>query len=196
MKTFKLYGFSPSGNCNKVRYVADYLGLDYQWIETDSPNGETRTPEFLATINPAGQVPAVVFTDGRKMAQSNAIMFYLATGSKLIPDDDFALSQMLSWMFWEQYSHEPYLAVRRAMLKFKGKKEDELDPSLLDNGNAALAIMEQELTDKDWFIAGTISLADIALLAYTRTADEGGFALQLYPNVQKWIVRTKTALGI
>jgi len=195
MQAFTLYGFSPSGNCNKVQFVADYLNLDYKWVETNSPIGETRTATFLNDINPAGQVPAAVFDDGRKLAQSNALMLYLAEASDLIPIDAFDRAQMLSWMFWEQYSHEPYLAVRRAQLKFKGKTEGDLDPSLLENGTAALALMQRHLVNQDWMVAGQMSLADLCLVAYTRFAEEGGFDLESFPDVQNWVARVLQKLN-
>jgi glutathione S-transferase len=196
MQKFKIYGFASSGNCNKVRFVADLMGYAYEWIETDSPTGATRTDQFLDEINPAGQVPAVVFADGRKLAQSNALMIYLAGDSDLIPKDAFEHAQMLSWMFWEQYSHEPHLAVRRALLQFKGKTEKELDPSLLENGNAALMVMELQLAKTKWLVGDAMTLADIALVAYTRTAPEGGFDLEAYPGVHAWVKRLEKALDI
>ncbi len=195
MQFFTLYGFSPSGNCNKVQFVADYLKLDYKWVETDSIAGETRNENFLNKVNPAGQVPAVVFADGKKLAQSNAIVLYLAAESDLIPADDFERAQMLSWMFWEQYSHEPYLAVRRAKLKFKGKSEQDLDPSLLENGYAALELMERHLSGRNWLVGDEMSLADICLVAYSRFADEGGFDMSKFPGVCNWIDRVMTRLG-
>src|SRR5262245_37167524 len=134
MQSITLYGSSDSGNCLKPKWVAEYLGIGVNWIETNSFDGSTRTPEFLA-LNPAGQVPLAVLSDGRKLAQSNAIMTYLAEGSELVPGDAYARAKMFEWMFWEQYSHEPAVAVRIARLHYLKKREDELDPALLTKGN-------------------------------------------------------------
>src|SRR5215218_4545069 len=122
-----IYGDSISGNCLKVKWTADHLGLAYDWIETDVLKGGSRTPEFLA-MNPAGQVPAVILDDGRALAQSNAIILHLAEGSALIPSDAYQRAKMLEWMFWEQYSHEPYIAVARFQMAYLGKAASELDP--------------------------------------------------------------------
>jgi glutathione S-transferase len=188
-----LYGSSDSGNCLKPKWVADHLGIPIEWVEVSAFDGSTRKPEFLA-INPAGQVPVAVFADGRTLSQSNAIMTYLADKSSLIPSDAFARAKMFEWMFWEQYSHEPYIAVRIARLHYLKKREDELDPALLTRGNAALERMELGLKDKSYFVGDTLSLADIALVAYTRKAHLGGFGLSRFPAVQAWIQRVETDL--
>ncbi len=191
----KIYGSSDSGNCLKVKWVAERLGLPFEWIEISTFTGETRTPEFLA-LNPAGQVPFVVFDDGRMLAQSNAIMLYLAEGSDLIPRDNFARAKMLEWLFWEQYSHEPAIAVRFARLHFLKMEEAQLDPALKIKGEAALARMDQHLRGSDWFVGETLSLADIALVAYTRNAHLGGFDMPAYAAVQAWITRVERALAL
>jgi glutathione S-transferase len=191
----KIYGSSNSGNCLKVRWIAERMGVPFAWIEIDTFKGETRTPEFLA-LNPAGQVPLVVFDDGRMLAQSNAIMLHLAEGSALIPTDAFARAKMLEWLFWEQYSHEPTIAVRIARLYYLGMKEADLDPALKTKGEAALARMEQQLTAHDWLVGDALTLADVALVAYTRNARKGGFDLARYPALQSWVARVEGALGL
>ena len=191
----KVYGSSDSGNCLKVKWIAERLGVPFEWIETSSFTGVTRTPEFLA-INPAGQVPVVVFPDGRKLAQSNAIMLYLAEQSDLVPKDTFARAKMFEWLFWEQYSHEPAIAVRIARVHFLKQREEDLDPALLAKGKAALAKMELQLTETQYLVGGTLTLADVALVAYTRRAHLGGFDLAQYPAVSAWISRVEHDLRL
>ncbi|WP_309644288.1 glutathione S-transferase family protein [Phenylobacterium sp.] len=191
----QIYGDSISGNCLKVKWAADHLGLAYDWIETDVLKAETRTPAFLA-LNPAGQVPAVILDDGRPLAQSNAILLHLAEGSDLIPADAYLRARMLEWMFWEQYSHEPYVAVARFQVRYLGKPVSSLDPKLVERGNGALKRLEDGLSGGGFLVGQRVSLADIALVAYTRSAHEGGFDLALYPSVQAWVKRVETALKI
>jgi len=195
MGRIRLYGSSDSGNAMKPRWVMDYLGIDYEWIETNSFNGETRTPEFLK-LNAAGQVPVAVLEDGRTLAQSNAIMLHLAEGSDLIPGDAYQRAKMLEWMFWEQNSHEIYVAVRIARVHYLKMREADLDPALLTRGKAALARMEQHLSGAPYLVGDGLSLADVALVAYTRKANLGGFDLASYPSVQAWIARVEDALGL
>jgi len=191
----KIYGDSISGNCLKVKWVADLLGLRYEWIETEVLKAASRTPAFLA-MNPAGQVPAVILDDGRPLAQSNAIILHLAEGSALIPADAYERARMLEWMFWEQYSHEPYVAVARFQVRFLGKPLAELEPRLVERGNAALQRLEDGLADGPFLVGASLSLADVALVAYTREAGDGGFDLTRYPNVKGWIDRVERALKI
>ena len=191
----RIYGDSISGNCLKVKWVAEHLGLPFEWIETSVLTGETRTPAFLA-MNPAGQVPLVVFDDGRPLSQSNAITLHLAEGSALIPVDPYARARMLEWMFWEQYSHEPYIAVARFQMLYLGKSRDALEPRLLDRGGQALARLETQLQQSPFLVGERVTLADVALVAYTRVAYEGGFDLALYPAVKAWVGRVEAALGI
>ena len=191
----RIYGDSISGNCLKVKWTADHLGLAYAWIETGVLKGETRTPEFLA-INSAGQVPTVVLDDGRPLAQSNAIIFYLAEGSALIPTDAYDLARMLEWMFWEQYSHEPYVAVVRFQVAYLGKAVSQVDPKLVQRGYEALQRLEEGLAGADYLVGTLLSLADIALVAYTRLAPEGGFDLAAFPAVRAWIGRVESDLKI
>jgi glutathione S-transferase len=191
----RIYGDSISGNCLKVKWTADHLGLPYEWIETDVLKAETRTPEFLA-MNPAGQVPAVVLDDGRPLAQSNAILIHLAEGSHLIPADAYDRARMLEWLFWEQYSHEPYVAVARFQVRYLGKPAAELEPRLVERGKAALQRLEDALKASPFLVGDRLTLADVSLVAYTRVAYEGGFDLADYPAVQAWISRVEAALSI
>jgi glutathione S-transferase len=190
----KIYGDSISGNCLKVKWTADFLGLAYDWIEIDVLKAETRAPEFLA-LNPAGQVPTVILDDGRPLAQSNAIMVHLAEGSELIPRDAYARARMFEWLFWEQYSHEPYIAVARFQVRYLGKAVADVEPRIVERGAAALARMELQLGETR-FLVGELSLADIACVAYTRLGHEGGFDLAAYPAVRAWVARVELALGI
>ncbi|WP_293908254.1 glutathione S-transferase family protein [Phenylobacterium sp.] len=191
----KIYGDSKSGNCLKVKWTADLLGLAYAWIETDIMQGQSRTPEYLA-LNPAGQVPTVILDDGRPLSQSNAIILHLSEGSDLIPADPYERARMLEWMFWEQYSHEPCIAVARFQVRYLGKPVAELEPRLVERGGAALQRMEQGLAASPFLVGDRVSLADVALVAYTRVCHEGGFRLDLYPQVQAWVGRVEAALGI
>jgi glutathione S-transferase len=191
----KIYGDSISGNCLKVKWVADSLGLSYDWIETSVLKSESRTEAFLA-MNPAGQVPAVVLDDGRPLAQSNAIILHLAEGSALIPADAYERARMLEWMFWEQYSHEPYVAVARFQVHYLGKPAADLDPKIVERGKGALQRLEDGLAQSAFLVGEAVSLADVALVAYTRVAPEGGFDLAGYPKVQAWVARVEQALKI
>ncbi len=182
----RIYGDSNSGNCLKVKWVCDYLGVPYIWTELDTQKGETRTAEFLK-LNPAGQVPTVVFDDGSALAQSNAIIRYLARDSDLVPHDAFSVAKMDEWLFWEQYSHEPYIAVCRFQMVYLGKPASELDPEKVRRGYAALARMDAQLAVTGFLVGESFSLADISLLAYTRVAHEGGFDLAGYPAIRRWI---------
>jgi glutathione S-transferase len=191
----KIYGDSNSGNCLKVKWVCDKLALPYAWVDIDTLKGETRTPEFLKR-NSAGQVPVVEFDDGRTLAQSNAIIRYLADGSDLVPADAFAAAKMDEWLFWEQYNHEPYIAVCRFQMVYLGKSASDLDPDKVKRGYTALARMEHHLAMTRFLAGEAASLADVALLAYTRLAHQGGFSLEGYAAVQRWIGETEKALGL
>jgi glutathione S-transferase len=189
----RIFGDLKSGNCQKVKATADYLGVSYAWIDVDITKGESRTPEFLAK-NPAGQVPVVAFDDGRALAQSNAIVRYLARGSSLIPDDPFDQAKADEWMFWEQYSHEPYVAVARYQLVYLGKDKSELEPRLVERGERALDRLELGLKGRDYLVGDRLSVADIALLPYTRLAYEGGFDLAGRTAIRGWIERCEKGL--
>ncbi len=195
MTRLKVHGDSISGNCLKVKWTLDNLGVDYDWIETGVLTGDTRTPAFLA-LNPAGQVPLVVLDDGRPLAQSNAIILYFAEGSALIPTDAYARAKMLEWLFWEQYSHEPYVAVLRFQVKYLGKSLEGVDPKLIERSHLALARMEAALAAGAFLVGESVTLADLALVAYTRMAPDGGLNLDAYPAVLAWIARVEAALNI
>ncbi|MEM5516925.1 glutathione S-transferase family protein [Henriciella sp. AS95] len=192
----RIYGDSISGNCLKVKWVAERLGIEHEWVEVDITKGETRTDAFLA-INPFGQVPVVEFPNGKTLAQSNAIISFLADGSELIPEDKFERAKVLEWQFWEQYSHETAIAVRRFQKLYEKKPEAEIDPHLMAKGRRALGRMELALLGNDWIAGGdAMTLADISLLAYTRLAHEGGFDVSEFPAVQAWIARCERELGL
>lgn len=191
----KIYGDVVSGNCLKVKWLLDHLRVDYQWIAVDVVGGGARTPEMLA-LNPAGQVPFVVAEDGWALAQSNAILMHFAEGSDLIPTDARDRARMFEWLFWEQYSHEPYIAVARFQRKYLGKSAEEIEPRLMERGHAALARMEAALADGGWLAGTAPSLADLSLVAYTRMAGDGGFDLAAYPSVRGWIGRVETVFAI
>ena len=190
-----IFGDSMSGNCLKVKFVADRLGLAYDWVEISVLRGETRTPEFLA-MNPAGQVPVVRFADNGPLAQSNAIMLYLARSSDLIPAEPFERALMYQWLFWEQYSHEPAVAVLRFQKFYLKKKDSEIDPALVAKCGKVLALMNEHLAGRDYFVGKKLSLADIALVAYTRFAHQADLDLALYPHVSAWVGRIERDLKI
>ena len=192
-----IYGSSISGNCLKAKWVADFLRIDHDWVEIDILAKESRTPDFL-DMSPAGQVPVLRVVAGGSVDQSNAIMLYFAEGtdSDLIPNNRLKRAEMMSWLFWEQYSHEPAIAVRRFRKAYLGLPDEEIDPELFTKGYAALQRMENQLDGQDWLCGSRMTLADIALVAYTRVAHEGGFDLTPYPNVTEWIEQTEDALGI
>lgn len=191
----KIYGDLNSGNCLKVKRVCDALGIPYQWIAVDTLKGESRTPDFLK-LNGAGQVPVVQFDDGRTLAQSNAIIRYLARDSDLVPADAFLAAKMDEWLFWEQYSHEPYIAVCRYAMVYLGKPASDLDPDKVKRGYAALARMENQLATARFLVGDLFTLADVALLAYTRLTHEGGFDLAPLPALRRWIDASEQRLGI
>lgn len=191
----RVYGTRASGNCHKVRLALDLLGLPYRWHEVDIMQGETRTPEFLA-LNPNGKVPVLRIDDHTGLAESNAILCYLADGTWLWPGDRLARAQALQWMFFEQYSHEPYIAVARFIRLFQKRDDDPRLPALLQRGHAALAVMEGHLQQRPFFVAGRLSIADLALFAYTHRAADGGFDLDRYPAVRAWIDRCLQQPGV
>jgi len=190
-----IYGDPISGNCLKVKWTAERLGIPFAWKDVDVTRAETRTAEFLA-INPAGQVPTVVLADGRVLAQSNAIILHLADGSALIPADAYDRAKMFEWLFWEQYSHEPYIAVARFQIRYLGKTRAELDPKLIERGEGALKRLDSALTGREFLVGNALTLADISLVAYTRMAADGGFSLGDYPAVEAWVGRIDSELPI
>jgi glutathione S-transferase len=191
----KIHGDINSGNCLKVKWVCDHLALPYTWIAIDILKGESRTSQFLK-LNSAGQVPVLELDDGRALAQSNAIIRYLARDSDLVPGDAFAAAKMDEWLFWEQYSHEPHIAVCRYQMVYLGRPVSDLDPEKVKRGYAALARMEHQLAATRFLVSERMSLADIALLPYTRFAHEGGFHLDGYAALQRWIGDVEKSLGL
>jgi glutathione S-transferase len=188
----KLYQFHPSGNCYKVRLVLHQLGIPFETREMDILAGDTRKPEFKA-INPNGRVPIVELEPGVVLAESNAILTYFAEGTPLIPTDKLERARMFQWMFFEQYSHEPYVAVARAWISFFGipkGKERELEERI-QKGYAALDVMEGELKQRPFFAGNQYSLADVALYAYTHVAAEGRFDLSRYRAIPAWFERVQ-----
>ena len=187
---YKVYGMAMSGNCHKVRLILEQLGIPYEWHEVDILAGATRTPAFLA-MNPNGKVPVLELDPGRFLAESNAILYFLADGTPFWPAGKLERAQVLQWMFFEQYSHEPYIAVARFIGKFlptDHPRQAEL-PKLLERGYQALEVMERHLGARAFFVGDRYSLADIALYAYTHVAADGGFALERFPAVRAWIER-------
>ncbi|HYE27020.1 MAG TPA: glutathione S-transferase family protein [Allosphingosinicella sp.] len=194
-----LHEYSQSGNCYKIRLTAGLLGLPLERREYDILKGETRTPEFLAGVNPNGRIPVLQVGD-RFIPESNAACFYLADGTELVPEDRFDRADMLRWMFFEQYNHEPNVATLRFWLAFVG--EDRLSglqrallPGKREAGEAALRLMDEHLAGRRFFVGDRISLADISLYAYTHVAEEGGFRLAACPAVQAWLARVAAAPG-
>ncbi len=187
-----VYGYSPSGNCHKLRMLLAQLGREHRWIETDSAHGATRTPEYLAK-NPNGRVPMIELDDGRIMVESNAILCWLADGTRYFAGDAWQRAQTLSWMFFEQYSHEPYVAVARFICGWTpidSPRRADL-PKLRERGHQALAVMEKHLATNAWFSGADYGIADIALFAYTHCANDGGFELAMYPAVSGWLDRVR-----
>jgi glutathione S-transferase len=190
---FTVYGMSDSGNCYKVRLALEQLALPYRWIEVDPARGETRTPEFLA-MNANGKVPTLELEDGTFLPESNAILHYLADGSRLLPAGRVQRARVLQWMFFEQYSHEPYVAVARAIVRYQppdSPRRGEL-ARLLERGGQALAVMQRHLEHEPFFVDARYSIADIALYAYTHCAGDGGFELSAYPAIESWLARVKS----
>ena len=186
----KVYGMSASGNCHKVRMVLETLAHPYDWIEIDPGAGETRTPEFLAR-NPNGKVPVLELAAGVYLPESNAIICYLADGTPLLPSDRLERARVLQWLFFEQYSHEPYIAVARFLRRFHPDPESQraLAESKLAGGYRALEVMESRLGGAPFLVAGRYTVADIALYAYTHVAGEGGFDLARFPSIRAWLAR-------
>jgi glutathione S-transferase len=191
----RVYGDKGSGNCQKVSITADFLKIAYQWIDIDITKNESRTQAFLKK-SPMGQVPIVELDDGRVLAQSNAIIRYLAAGSSLLPADRFQQAKIDELLFWEQYSHEPYVATSRYHMVYLGRSKAERDAWRVERGEKALDLMQALIKGRTWFVGDSLSVADIALLAYTRLAHEGGFDLSSRPNVRLWIKRAEEALGL
>jgi glutathione S-transferase len=192
-----LYDNMGSGNGYKVRLLLTQLGLPFRRVEKSVTNGETRQPGYLA-INPNGRIPAVRFEDGRVLTESNAILLYFAEGTSFLPEDKFARAQINQWLFFEQYSHEPYIAVLRFwrhFLETLTQAQEMRVPELLDKGDAALRLMNDHLNGRQFLVEDRYSIADIALYAYTHVADEGGFDLAPYAHLHGWLGRVANRPG-
>ncbi|NER34047.1 MAG: glutathione S-transferase family protein [Oscillatoria sp. SIO1A7] len=191
-----LYDFLPSGNCYKIRLLLHQLGIPYQRIDINILKGESRTPEFLAK-NPNGRVPLLATEDGRFIAESNAILFYLSQDTEFWPSNYWQQTQVLQWLFFEQYSHEPYIATSRYWISILGKADEyrEAIAQKRQPGYAALEVMENHLKQQQFFVAERYTIADIGLFAYTHVAEEGGFDLSGFPAVRAWLERVKAQPG-
>jgi glutathione S-transferase len=192
-----LYGMIDSGNCYKPRLLMAKLGIAFTNVEASSHTGDTRKPDYVAK-NPNAMVPLLELDDGRRLAESNAILLYLAEGTRLLPADKYERALAYQWLFFEQYSHEPYIAVRKALLTFPERAKDATPERLavtLERGNKALGVMNKHLADSAFFAGEALSVADIALYAYTHTAEMGGFQLDAYPAVAAWLKRVETDPG-
>ena len=185
-----LYDYLDSGNGYKIRLLLAQLGIPYRHVELDIMRGETRTPEYLA-MNPDGRIPMLELEDGRHLAQSDAILWYLADGTDMLPAERFARAQVLQWMFFEQYSHEPYVATPRFIMRHfaaDSPRRAEL-PQRQARGRDALAVMERHLHSHSYFVEERYTIADIALYGYTHVAEDGGIELGPYPSVRAWLAR-------
>ena len=191
-----IYGDGKSGNCYKLQLVCANLGIEYTWVELDILNKDTQTAEFLSK-NPNGKIPIIELTSGKVLTESNAILNYLADSTLLLPADSLNRAKVLQWQFFEQYSHEPYIAVARFIEKYLGLPEERLLEYKQKQlgGYKALDIMEQHLTDNLFLVNNTYSIADISLYAYTHVANEGGFDLSSYPHIKQWLKRVEQQPG-
>jgi len=192
----KVYGDLQSGNCLKVKLLLSLLNIEHEWIHVNILDGETKTNEFLSK-NPNGKIPAVELDDGRCLCESNAILGYFAENTNFLPADRYERAKVYEWLFFEQYSHEPFIAVARFIQKYLGmpkEREDEYH-SLQTGGNKALQLMENQLTHSDCLVGNELTIADISLYAYTHVAGEGGFDLNGYPAIQNWCQRIKSTSG-
>ena len=192
----KIYGDSQSGNCYKIQLLCSFLHIEHQWIPVDILAGDTKHATFVSK-NPNGKIPLLELSDGRCLSESNAILNYLAAGSPLLPTEPFALAQVQQWQFFEQYSHEPYIAVARFIAKYLGLPESRRAEyeTKHHGGYQALNVMENQLKNTPYLVEEKLTTADISLFAYTHVADEGGFDLTHYPAIVAWLDRIKKANG-
>ncbi len=187
---YRVYGGIQSGNCYKIKLLMNHLEIAHEWIEVDILQGETRTEEFLAK-NPNGKIPVLELTSGKCLSESNAILNYLAHGTSYLPDEPWERANVLKWQFFEQYSHEPYIAVARFIAIYLGLPEERRAEfeAKKEGGNKALAVMERQLSETEFLVNGALTIADISLYAYTHVAHEGGFDLSAYPAIGAWLSR-------
>jgi glutathione S-transferase len=186
----RVYGDMYSGNCYKIKLLLTHLDMPHEWIHVDIMKGESRTPAFLAR-NPNGRIPVLELPDGRYLAESNAILNFIASGTALLPDDPWLRAQVLQWQFFEQYSHEPYIATARYIALYLGLPDSRRAEyeGKQKGGHAALGVMESHLARHDYFVGERFTIADISLYGYTHVAHEGGFSLDGYPGVRRWLAR-------
>lgn len=196
MSQYTLYGDRRSGNCYKAALILSLTSRCFDWVETDVVGGATRKPEYLA-LNPNGKVPLLVLPDGRRLAESNAMLLHLAEGTEYLPADAYERARAYQWLFFEQYSHEPCIAVARFIVAFAGREAEEAErlATLRARGHTALAVMEGALGEMPYFAGERFSVADIALYAYTHVAGEGGFELDEYPAIRRWLARVPRTPG-
>ena len=196
MSSLRIFGDSISGNCYKLKLVCAQLGIDHEWHEVDILKGESRTDAYLR-MNPNGKVPVLALPDGRYLPESNAILWYLAADSALAGTDRYEQASILSWMCFEQYSHEPFIATSRFIVRYLGNPDDKQQSLARKQGGGykALDVMEGHLAEHEFFANDSYSIADIALFAYTHVADEGGFDLSGYPHVNAWLERVRQTDG-
>lgn len=191
------YGYSPSGNCWKVRQILEFTHRPFTWVEVNSNAGETRTPQFLA-LNPNGKIPIVQLDGGEVITESGAILMHFAEGTRFLPPPGLARTRVAEWLFFEQYSHEPYVAVARQYVSFLGGKDKFADrlPMLWERGHKALKVMEATLSAHPYLANDSLSIADIALYAYTHVAGDGDFDLSPYPGIRSWLARVAAEPGL
>jgi len=191
-----LHGDHRSGNCYKIELLLAQLGLDYRFVAVDVLRGQSRTPEFLA-MNANGKIPLLQLDDGRCLAESNAILCYLADGTPLWPAERFTRAQVLQWLFFEQYSHEPYIATARFIVQYLGRPPERAADlaAKMAPGHRALAVLEQQLAKQPFLCGADYTIADIALYAYTHVAGEGDFDLTPYPHLRAWLQRVRAQPG-
>jgi glutathione S-transferase len=191
-----LYNSPVSGNCYKVRLLLAHLGIPYETHEVSVVDRSNRR-ELLGELNPARRVPTIVLDDGRPLAESNAILCYFGEGTRFVPEDAYDRAQVLQWLFWEQYEHEPALAVARFLKTYSGRPElyEQRREELAKRGERALETMNDHLESRKWLVGDSYTLADLALYAYTHVADEGGFSLEPYPAIRGWLERVAAEPG-
>ena len=198
MSAYTLHSTQSSGNCYKPRLLMHQLGISFRLVDTDATKGETGAPAFLA-LNPNGRVPLLILPDGRRLAESNAMLLYLAEGTIYLPDDRYDRGICYHWLFFEQYEHEPTIAVARSWLSVYPDRIGKATPDQIADwhrrGNRALTVMEKRLSASDWLAGSAYSVADIALYAYTHLAHEGGFDLAPYPGIGAWLKRVEAQPG-
>lgn len=192
----QLYGDRQSGNCYKIQLLSTLLDLPLDWVDVDILDGQTQTPEFLS-LNPNGKIPLLVLDDGRVLAESNAILNFLAAGSPFLPEDPYQLALVQQWQFFEQYSHEPFIAVARFIQRYLGLPEERRAEynQKKQGGYRALKVMEQQLQQTAFIAGSRLTTADIALYAYTHVAHEGGFDVSGFPHITAWMARIQEVPG-